>query len=139
VIAGDSIRLSYAPTVVKQLATRIERLSAPGNHFGSRRDLSGDDEITCLRQFHDASVGHVHAGWDQQAFNELGRGRTQRLVGDQCHLGLCPLRGADQQFLDLAGAGVRVARIYMVLFLCHDSHFFVVNRNIAFPIASPIR
>src|SRR5256712_13099736 len=91
-----------------ELAARIERVPALGDHVRSERNVGGDDEIARRELAHDVAVRDVDASRHLQGADVRRRRRAQQLVRHQRQRDLRPLRRPVEDILDDRGTRVGV-------------------------------
>jgi len=91
-----------------ELAARVERVAALGDHVGGERDVRGDDQVAGRELAHDVAVRDVDAARHLEGADVRRGRRAQELVRHQRHGDLAALRGAVEDVLDGRGAGVGV-------------------------------
>jgi hypothetical protein len=91
-----------------ELAARIQGVCLAFDDQRGEGNVGGDHQVAGLHVLDDALVGDVETG-GHLARADVRRGwYAQHLIGDQRGHDARPLRGAKEDFLDHAGAGVGV-------------------------------
>src|SRR5205809_3482827 len=83
-----------------ELAARIERVAALGDHVRGERNVGGDDEIAGRKLAHDVAVRDIDAARHLQGTDVRRRRRAQQLVRHQRQRDLRPLRRPVEDILD---------------------------------------
>ena len=90
------------------LAAGVHGVGAFFDHPRRKRDILGDHEVTGRGALGDQVIGGIKAALHLQGADEPRAGRSDPLVRHQGDVNPGTLRGAEQDVLDGAGAGVGI-------------------------------